>query len=98
MSAAYTFVQAMFMAGKNPTRASLIAAIEKGLPEGSAMSPMGYSSTSHFGATGAFMGTIQNGVIVQNGPVMVTDATPTGAITPFTTAQPAVPASGIPSP
>jgi ABC-type branched-subunit amino acid transport system substrate-binding protein len=98
MSAAYTFVQAMFKAGKNPTRASLISAIENGLPQGTSVSPMGYSSTSHFGATGAFMGMIKNGVIVQTGPVMVTDATPSGAITAFTTAQPAVPASGIPGP
>jgi ABC-type branched-subunit amino acid transport system substrate-binding protein len=98
MSAAYTFVQAMFAAGKNPTRQDLLNAIQKGLPQGSSDSPMAYSPTNHNGATGAYMGTIENGVLVQQGPVLVTDTSPTGAITPDTTAQPAVPASGIPSP
>ena len=41
---------------------------------------------------------IENGVLVQMGPVLVTDTSPTGAITPYTTPQPPAPASGIPSP
>jgi hypothetical protein len=62
------------------------------------VSPYAYSSTDHLGATGAYMGTIENGVLVQQGPVLTTDTSPTGAITPDTTAQPTAPASGIPSP
>jgi hypothetical protein len=41
---------------------------------------------------------IKNGVQVPIGPVQVTDTSPTGAITTYSTAQPAAPASGIPSP
>jgi ABC-type branched-subunit amino acid transport system substrate-binding protein len=96
-SAAYTFVQAMFKAGKNPTRQDLLNAINGGLPEGAAVAPMAYSSSDHNGATGAYMGTIENGVLVQQGPVLITDTSPTGAITPLTGSQPAVPSSGIPS-
>jgi ABC-type branched-subunit amino acid transport system substrate-binding protein len=98
MAVAYTFVQALFKAGKNPTRASLIAAIQNGLPQGVASAPYAYSSTDHSGATGAYIGVIKNGVIVPQGPVLVTDATSTGAITTFSGSQPAAPASGIPSP
>jgi hypothetical protein len=98
MAAGYTFVQAMLKAGKNPTRADLLTAINGGLPQGPAVSPMAYSSTDHNGATGAFMGMINNGVVQSLGPVQVTDTSPTGAITSLTATQPAAPASGIPSP
>jgi ABC-type branched-subunit amino acid transport system substrate-binding protein len=95
---AYSFVQAMEKAGKNPTRQDLLTAIEGGISQGAGVSPYAYSSTDHLGATGAYMGTIENGVLVQQGPVLTTDTSPTGAITPDTTAQPTAPASGIPSP
>jgi ABC-type branched-subunit amino acid transport system substrate-binding protein len=95
---AYTFVQAMLKAGKNPTRADLVNAINAGLPQGPAVAPYAYSSTDHDGITGAYMGVITNGVLVQQGPVYTTDTTATGAITTVTAAQQAAPASGIPSP
>jgi branched-chain amino acid transport system substrate-binding protein len=98
MAAAYTFVQAMLKAGRNPTRQDLVSAINGGLPQGVAVAPYAYSATNHDGITGAYMGVIQNGVLVQTGPVQVTDTSPTGPITTFTTKQPAAPASGIPSP
>jgi branched-chain amino acid transport system substrate-binding protein len=97
MSVAYTFVQAMFKAGRNPTRQDLVNTINGGLPQGPMLAPFAYSATDHAGATGARIGVIQNGVIVEQGPVLVTDTTPTGAITPYTAAQPPPPASGIPS-
>jgi branched-chain amino acid transport system substrate-binding protein len=95
---AYTFVQAMLAAGRNPTRADLVAAINAGLPQGPGVSPYAYSSTDHDGATGAYIGVITNGVIVQQGPVYTTDATATGAVTTLSGTQPAAPASGIPAP
>ena len=98
MSAAYTFVEAMLKAGRNPTRADLVSAINTGLPQGPMVAPFAYSSTDHAGATGGYIGVIKNGVVVQQGSVLVTDTTPTGAITTFTGTQPPPPASGIPSP
>jgi len=98
MASAYTFVQAMFKAGRNPTRASLVAAIEAGLPQGPAVAPYDYSSNSHFGITGAYIGVIQNGVLDQEGSVLTTDTTATGPVTAYTGTEEQAPASGIPSP
>ncbi|HXP21275.1 MAG TPA: ABC transporter substrate-binding protein [Streptosporangiaceae bacterium] len=98
MSVAYTFVQAMFKAGKNPTRESLISAINGGLPQGVSVAPYVYSATDHNGISGAYMGVIKNGALVPTGGVLVTDDTATGAVTAYTTPQLAAPASGIPSP
>ncbi len=94
----YTFVQAMLKAGRNPTRQDLINAINGGLPQGFAVAPYAYSSTDHNGITGAYMAVIKNGALSPIGPVQVTNTSPTGAITTYTKAQPAAPASGIPSP
>jgi branched-chain amino acid transport system substrate-binding protein len=98
MAAAYTFVEAMFKAGRNPTRADLVNAVNSGLPQGPFVAPLAYSSTDHDGATGAYIGEIENGVIVQKGPVETTDATATGPVTQYTGSTQAPPASGIPSP
>ena len=97
MSVAYSFVQAMFKAGRNPTRADLVTAIQGGLPQGPMVAPFAYSSTNHLGVTGAYIGTIQNGVIAQQGSVLTTDSTATGPITTYTGSEEQAPASGIPS-
>jgi len=93
---AYAFVQAMMKAGKNPTRAALVSAINAGLPQGPAVAPYAYSATNHDGVTGGYIGMIKNGALVQQGPVYVTDATPTGAVTAYTGSEQAAPASGMP--
>ncbi|HTX28193.1 MAG TPA: ABC transporter substrate-binding protein [Streptosporangiaceae bacterium] len=98
MAVAYTFVEAMFKAGRNPTRADLVSAINGGLPQGPFLAPLAYSATDHDGATGARIGVIQNGVIVEQGPVLTTNTTATGAITSYTGPEQQAPASGIPSP
>jgi branched-chain amino acid transport system substrate-binding protein len=95
---AYAFVQAMFKAGRNPTRADLVSAIQEGLPQGPAMAPYSYSSSDHMGITGAYLGVIQNGLLVQQGPVLTTDASASGAITTYSGSEQQAPASGIPSP
>jgi ABC-type branched-subunit amino acid transport system substrate-binding protein len=95
---AYTFVQAMLKAGRNPTRADLVSAIEAGLPNGPSVAPYAYSSSDHAGITGAYMGVITNGQLVQQGSVLVTDTSATGAITAYTGAEQQASASGIPSP
>lgn len=98
LAVGYTFVQAMLKAGRNPTRQDLVNAINGGLPQGVAVAPYAYSATNHDGITGAYMGVINNGVIAPTGPTQVTDTSPTGAITTYSSAQPSAPASGIPSP
>ena len=98
MGVAYTFVQAMLKAGRNPTRADLVNAINGGLQQGPLVAPYAYSMTDHDGVTGAYIGVINNGALTPEGPVLTTDTTPTGAITPYTGTQPAAPTSGIPAP
>src|SRR6201999_4360329 len=88
MGAAYTFVQAMLKAGPTPTRAALVSAINGGLPQGPLVAPYAYSATDHDGVTGAYIGMINNGVLTQNGPVLVTDTSATGAITSYTGTEP----------
>ena len=98
LSVGYTFVQAMLKAGRNPTRQDLINAVNSGLPQGVAVAPFAYSSSDHNGITGAYIATIKNGALVADTGVFVTDDSATGAVTTYTTPQPAAPASGIPSP
>jgi ABC-type branched-subunit amino acid transport system substrate-binding protein len=95
-AAAYAFVQAMTKAGKNPTRADLVSAINAGLPQGPAVAPYAYSATDHDGITGAYIGVIKNGALVQQGPVYTTDTSPTGAVTTYTGPEQTAPASGMP--
>jgi len=92
----YAFVQAMMKAGKNPTRAGLVSAISAGLPQGPSVAPYSYSASDHSGITGGFMGVIKNGAVVQQGPVYVTNATPTGAVTTYGGSEQTAPASGMP--
>ena len=94
----YTFVQAMLKAGRNPTRADLVNAINAGLPQGPAVAPYAYASSNHDGVTGAYIGTISNGALTQQGPVYTTDASATGAVTTYTGTEEQAPASGIPAP
>jgi branched-chain amino acid transport system substrate-binding protein len=96
MAAAYTFVQALKAAGQNPTRDSIVKAIESGHFSGPGLVPFAFSGSSHAGFTGAQIGVIKGTAIKLLGTPMTTDDG-TGAITPYTTAQPQAPASGIPS-
>src|SRR2546429_1285172 len=80
---AYTFVQAMLKAGRNPTRADLVTAIQNGLPQGPAIAPYSYSSSDHMGITGAYMGVIQNGQPVQQGAALTTGPSASGATPPY---------------
>jgi ABC-type branched-subunit amino acid transport system substrate-binding protein len=98
MGVAYTFVQAMFKAGRNPTRQDLIDAINGGIPQGPLVAPYAYSASDHNGVTGAYMAVIKDGVLVQKGPVLTTDDSPSGAVTPVSGSQPDAPTSGVPSP
>jgi ABC-type branched-subunit amino acid transport system substrate-binding protein len=94
---AYAFVQAMLKAGRNPTRADLVSAINSGLPQGPVVAPYAYSSSNHAGATGAFMAVMSNGGLTQKGSVLTTDTTQSGAITTYTGAEQQAPTGGIPA-
>jgi ABC-type branched-subunit amino acid transport system substrate-binding protein len=99
MANAYTLVQALKAAGKNLTRQGLVNAVDsQGASwKGPGLVPFRFSSSDHGGFSGAEMAKVSGGKIVPIGSPLVTDPTPTGAITPYTGTQPAPPASGIPS-
>jgi ABC-type branched-subunit amino acid transport system substrate-binding protein len=99
MAEAYTFVQALKAAGQNPTRASIIAAVQNShWTDGPGLTPYAYSSTDHNGFTGVEMVTVdQTGNVTSLGPIETTDDTATGAISTYTGAASTPPSSGIPS-
>jgi ABC-type branched-subunit amino acid transport system substrate-binding protein len=87
MASAYTFAQALRGAGKNPTRQSLVDAVEKGGFTGPGLVPFRYSKDQHGGFGGAQIGMVKNGAIALSGPVYVTDPG-SGPITTSTKPQP----------
>jgi hypothetical protein len=97
MANAYTLAQSLELAGKNLTREKLIDVVnEKGAElTGPGLVPFRYSKTEHGGYGGVEMGQVRNGKIVLFGGPLVTDPTSGSPITPFTTAQPAPPTSGV---
>jgi branched-chain amino acid transport system substrate-binding protein len=99
MANAYTLIQALKAAGKNLTRADLVKAVstQGGKWTGPGLVPFRYSGNQHGGYGGAEMGKIQNGKIVLFGGPLTTSPDAGTAITPYTTAQPAPPSSGVPS-
>ncbi len=100
MANAYTLVQALEAAGKNLTRQKLVDVVNTDGHSwtGPGLVPFRYSSSVHGGYGGAEIGKVTGGKIVLSGGPLVTDPTPSGAITPYTGTQPAPPASGIPAP
>ena len=95
MAAAYTFVEALKAAGRNPTRQSLVDAVEKQKLSGPGLVPFAYGSNDHSGYTGTRMGRIEGGQLVLMGQPLVTDDG-TGSIDAYTDGQPTAPANGIP--
>ena len=96
MASAYTFAEALAAAGKNPTRASLVAAVEAQHFAGPNLTPYGYSAGDHSGMTGTQMGVIKGTSIQLSGTPLVTDDG-SGAVTPYTTAEATAPANGVPT-
>jgi len=99
MAEAYAFVQALKAAGQNPTRASIVSAVQNGhWTDGPGLTPYAYSSTDHNGFTGVEMVSIGvDGSLTSLGPIQTTDDTATGAINTYSGAASTPPASGIPS-
>jgi ABC-type branched-subunit amino acid transport system substrate-binding protein len=96
MAYAYGFAQALVKAGKNPTRAGLLQALEGGIEPGPGLVPLAYSSTSHSGFEGVQIAIIHNGAAQLQGTPLTTDDG-TGPIQPYTTPQATAPANGIPT-
>ncbi|HEY1510244.1 MAG TPA: ABC transporter substrate-binding protein [Solirubrobacteraceae bacterium] len=99
MANAYTLVQALQAAGKNLTRQALVDAVNNNGSKwtGPGLVPFRYSTTQHGGYAGAEIGQIRHGKIVLFGGPLTTEPTPSSPITPYTTAQPTPPTTGVPS-
>jgi ABC-type branched-subunit amino acid transport system substrate-binding protein len=95
-SVGYLFVQTLKAAGKDLTRESLLAAVEKGGYTGPGLVPLRFSKTDHSGYSGVQLGKISGGKQLPFGPVLTTDDGD-GQIQEYTTKQPDPPANGIPS-
>jgi len=96
MAVGYTFVQALQAAGKDLTRESLMAAIEKGGFEGPSLVPMRYSKDDHSGFSGTQISVIKGGKQALVDTPYVTD-TGSGPVEPYTEGAATPPAKGIPS-
>ena len=102
MSNAFLAVQALQAAGSNLTRAGLIKVIEsKGASLANPfLTPLGYSATSHIGATGYWIGTYdQTGALKPDGgkyTVYTTDSG-NGPVVESSYKRPAMPAKGLPN-
>ncbi|MCL2770351.1 MAG: ABC transporter substrate-binding protein [Solirubrobacterales bacterium] len=97
MASAYTLGQVLQLAGKTLTREGVVKVInEKGAQlTGPGLVPFRYSTSEHGGYSGGEMGRIAGGKIELFGGPLVTDPSPTGAITPYTGTQPSPPSSGV---
>ena len=102
MSNAFLAVQALQAAGADLTRAGLIKAVEtKGATFASPfLTPLGYSATSHVGATGYWIGTYDpTGALKPDGgkyTVYTTDSG-SGPVVESSYKRPAMPAKGLPN-
>jgi ABC-type branched-subunit amino acid transport system substrate-binding protein len=91
MAAADEFVQALRAAGPEPTRQSIVAAINGGRVNrhGPGLVGLDFSPLNHAGYPGEQIGTVHNGAVVLSGPVFVTrDSGPIIAVSAITTRPP----------
>jgi len=96
---AYTFVQALRAAGRNPSRADIVHALESShFNDGPGVVPFGFSSTNHLGYLGVQVDkTSADGTQTTVGPVYTTDNNAGSAITQAPALSSTPPSSGIPS-
>ncbi|MBD5785208.1 ABC transporter substrate-binding protein [Cellulosimicrobium terreum] len=73
MSVAYTFAEALAKAGEDPTRESLVEALESGDVVGAGIMPIGFSADSHAAYSGAGITSVTGGVQDYVGPIYTTD-------------------------
>lgn len=96
MAVAYSFVQLMKKAGRNPSRQDVVNALTGGqLDQGPGLVPFGYSSSNHLGYQGVQMAVIQNGAAQYTGSIYT--ATVNGSVTACgNCASKPMPTNGIP--
>jgi ABC-type branched-subunit amino acid transport system substrate-binding protein len=96
MAQAYTLVQAIKAAGRNPTRASFVKALETTkLTGGPGLAPFGFSSSNHLGYLGVQVVTIAaDGTQSTSGSVYT--SSDSGPITQYSGSASSPPANGIP--
>jgi ABC-type branched-subunit amino acid transport system substrate-binding protein len=103
MNTAFVAVQALTAAGKNLTRASLLAAIDTNGSKfaNAGLVPLNYSKTSNVGFNGYWFGTFnKTGDLVPNDTFTYTPYTTdsgTGDVVKTTYVRPAMPAKGLPN-
>jgi ABC-type branched-subunit amino acid transport system substrate-binding protein len=95
MAMAYTTVQALQAAGKDLTRGSLLAAVEKGGFTGPGLVPFRYSKDDHSGYGGTQIVVVHDGVAQRTGPIYTTDDGD-APLTEYTKPEAEAPASGLP--
>jgi ABC-type branched-subunit amino acid transport system substrate-binding protein len=95
LAVGYTFAEALAQAGSNPTRQSIVKAVESGKLAGPGLVPFAFSAQSHAGYQGAQIGTVSNGAIQLSGQPMTTDDG-SGAIKTTSPPQSSPPAGGVP--
>jgi branched-chain amino acid transport system substrate-binding protein len=87
MNMAYMFAEALAAAGENPTRESIVEAIESGAVKGSGLVPLGYSPEDHTGNLGVQLSRVTDTVQAYFGvPYVYEDGTVseyTGGPVPF---------------
>ena len=96
MSVAYLFVQALVKNGKDLTRDSIIATIEKGGFTGPGIAPLTYAKGNHQGYSGARLSRVANDIQEYFGPVYQTDKKD-APVTEYTAPPSTPPGNGIPT-
>ena len=96
MAVAYSFVQLIKKAGRNPSRQDVVNALTGGqLDQGPGLVPFGYSSSNHLGYQGVQMAVIQNGAAQYTGSIYT--ATVSGGVSACgNCASKSMPTNGIP--
>jgi ABC-type branched-subunit amino acid transport system substrate-binding protein len=99
MANAYTLVQALKLAGKNLTRQGLVNAVDKYGRSwtGPGLIPYRYTTADHGGFSGAAIGQVINGKIIQKGVPLITTPSAHSPIIPYKAKQPPPLANGIPA-
>ncbi|KRD44471.1 ABC transporter substrate-binding protein [Cellulomonas sp. Root930] len=96
MSVGYLFAQALAQAGEDPTRESVLDALEVGTLTGNGIVPLSFSKDSHAAFEGVGITVVDKGVQDYVGEVFTTDAG-SGDVVPFTGEPVALEGDGIPT-